>query len=376
MAVLDRLAFLHQLPVLLKGTSDDDTPCPGYLYEEITKISHESAGSSQCLLEYLLNRLQNSSCYVKLKVLKILLYLCSHGPPLFIQDLRRNVVYLQEAAAVSGPPDPLHGVSLYQKVRSLAQELVGSLYTEAPPHSTNGPPAKEKTQTGMGSQVFRPQTLQGFGYSQDKPSSASTGEALLSGIQRAAVAVTQAVLVSAGSQSPCPGDQADNAYKPVAVPLGSGHSCTESAVPPGVRSNRGCHRSGVPGGGWDDSDSGHSSQDSVQDKSSRSLSSDAGSKTGSDGQSRSSNRESTEGTERAEPSHPGDCLQEAQLVVTVTRGQRVFLTQEEVQHFIRGSSLLNCEVVFEMLNRSLEEDNECVKLVRTTYAPCVPSLLS
>lgn len=24
-----------QLPILLKGTSDDDVPCPGYLFEEI-----------------------------------------------------------------------------------------------------------------------------------------------------------------------------------------------------------------------------------------------------------------------------------------------------------------------------------------------------
>lgn len=27
-----------QLPVLLKGTSDDDAPCPGYLFEEIAGI--------------------------------------------------------------------------------------------------------------------------------------------------------------------------------------------------------------------------------------------------------------------------------------------------------------------------------------------------
>lgn len=359
--MLDRLAFLHQLPVLLKGTSDDDTPCPGYLYEEIARISHESAGSGQCLLEYLLNRLQNNSCRVKLKVLKILLYLCAHSTDPFLQDLRRNAAYIQEAAAVSGPPDPLHGISLYQKVRSSAQELVGSLFTDVSPHSSTVPPAKEKPPTGMGSQVCHPHNLQGFGYSQDKPGSGRTSEALLSGLQRAAVAVTQAV-VGAGSQSPCPGDQADNAYKPVVVPLGVGQPPAEKPVSKGAHSNRGCHRSGVPGGGWDDSDSGHSSQDSVQDKSSRSLSSDAASKTGSDCQSRSSNREGADTTDRVEPSHPGDCLQEAQLVLTVTRGDRAFLTQDEVQHFIRGCSLLNCEVVFEMLNRSLEDDNACVKL--------------
>ncbi|XP_069808540.1 AP-4 complex accessory subunit tepsin [Dendropsophus ebraccatus] len=359
MAVLGRLSFLQQLPLLLKGTSDDETPCPGYLYEEMAKISHESSGSCRCLLEYLLNRLQNDSCHVKLKVLKILLYLCSHGSDQIIQDLRRNTAYIQEASAVSGPPDPLHGISLYQKVRSVGQELVSSLYTDPVHRAPSMGPSKERCQPGMGSQVSR---SQGFGYSQEKPKLGTPSEALLSGIQRAAVAVTQKVLVGAGTPSPCPRDQGEDTYKPVAVPLGERPPSVGKAGPPAANGFRGSHRSGVPGGGWDDSDSGHSSQGSIQDKSPRSLSSDAGSKTGSDGQSRTSNRESTENAERVEPAHPGDCLQEAQLVSTITRGQKVFLTQEEVQHFVRGCSLLNCEVVFEMLNRSLEEDDTCIRL--------------
>ncbi|XP_073537099.1 AP-4 complex accessory subunit tepsin [Phyllobates terribilis] len=357
MAVLGRLTFLQQLPLLLKGTSDDDTPCPGYLYEEIAKISHESSWSCQCLLEYLLNSLQNNSCHVKLKVLKILLYLCSHGSDQIIQDLRRNAVYIQEASAVSGPPDPLHGISLYQRVRSAGQELVGSLYTDPAPHNPNMVPNKERCQPGMGSQLSR---SQGFGYTQEKQNLGTPSEALLSGIQRAAFAVTQKVLVGAGSPSPCVWDQTDDTYKPVAVPVGEQHPSTGKPMPPGT--HRGSHRSGVPGGGWDDSDSGHSSQDSFHNKSPRSQSSDAGSKTGSDGQSRSSNRESTEISERVEAAHPGDCLQEAQLVLTITRGQKVFLTQEEVQHFIRGCSLLNCEVVFAMLNCSMEGDDAGVQL--------------
>ncbi|XP_075701611.1 AP-4 complex accessory subunit tepsin [Rhinoderma darwinii] len=351
MAVLGKLTFLQQLPLLLKGTSDDDTPCPGYLYEEMAKISHESSGSCRCLLEYLLNRLQNNSCHVKLKVLKILLYLCSHGSDQIIQDLQRNAAYLQEASAVSGPPDPLHGISLYQKVRAAGQELVGSLYTDPAPRSSSMVPNKERCPPGMGSQVSR---SQGFGYSQEKPHLGS--EALLSGIHRAAVAVTQKVLVGAASPSPCLRDQVDDTYKPVTVPPGERHPSAGKPVP--AHSFRGDHHSGVPGGGWDDSDSGHSSQDSLQDKSPRSLSTDAG----SDGQSRSSNRENTEISERVEPAHPGDCLQEAQLVLTAIRGQKLFLTQEEVQQFVRGCSLLNCEVVFEMLNRSLEEDGSSIKL--------------
>lgn len=57
-----------QLPVLLRGTADEEGPCPGFVLEEISKISRESAGSSQCLLEFLLGRLRSGSCHVKLKV--------------------------------------------------------------------------------------------------------------------------------------------------------------------------------------------------------------------------------------------------------------------------------------------------------------------
>nr|XP_030698967.1 AP-4 complex accessory subunit tepsin isoform X7 [Globicephala melas] len=96
----DRLSFLHRLPILLKGTSDDDVPCPGYLFEEIAKITHESLGSSQCLLEYLLSRLQSGSGRVKLKVLKIMLHLCGHGSSSFLLILKRNPAFIQEAAGL------------------------------------------------------------------------------------------------------------------------------------------------------------------------------------------------------------------------------------------------------------------------------------
>ncbi|KAM4663081.1 AP-4 complex accessory subunit tepsin [Discoglossus pictus] len=362
MAVLERLKFLHQLPLLLKGTSDDDTPCPGYLYEEIAKISYESPGSCRCLMEHLLNRLQSSSCYVKLKVLKILLSLCSHGSPQFVQDLRRNASFIQEATDVSGPVDVYHGHSLYQKVRAAAQDLVGCLFSDTSSHAGPAVLSKARTQTGMGSQASHPQAMQGFGYSQDGNSMGTSGETFLNGIQRAAVAVTHAVLPGSVPRSSCPSTQSDDTYTPVAVPSSDRRPPSEKPLPVVAHNCRVSHRSGVPGGGWDESDSGHSSQESEQYKFPHSRSSDANSKSGSDGQSRSSNRESAEMTDRVESSHPGDCLQEAQLVWTVTRGRRVFLTKEEVQHFVRGCSLLNCEVVFEMLNRSLMDENSCIRM--------------
>uniref|UniRef100_A0A4W4EJV8 Uncharacterized protein n=1 Tax=Electrophorus electricus TaxID=8005 RepID=A0A4W4EJV8_ELEEL len=120
-ALMERLSFLQKVPTLMKATADDETPCPGYLFEDISKISHESVGCSQCLLEYLLQRLQGESCNVKLKVLKILLHLCGHGPPHFLTELRRNATFIQEATVYSGPPDPIHGNAPFQKVRVSAQ---------------------------------------------------------------------------------------------------------------------------------------------------------------------------------------------------------------------------------------------------------------
>lgn len=169
-----------QLPILLKGTSDDDIPCPGYLFEEIAKISHESLGSSQCLLEYLLNRLDSSSGHVKLKVLKILLYLCSHGSSSFMLILRRNSALIQEATAFAGPPDPLHGNSLYQKVRAAAQDLGSTLFSDALPQPPSQPP-QILPPAGMGAQARPHSALQGFGYTKE---SSRTGKTQDSWVER------------------------------------------------------------------------------------------------------------------------------------------------------------------------------------------------
>ncbi|KAF6728439.1 AP-4 complex accessory subunit tepsin [Oryzias melastigma] len=95
---LERLAFLQKVPTLMKATADDENPCPGYLFQEIGKISHESLGCGQCLLEYLLERLQVESCHVKLKVLKIFVHLCGHGSDHFLTELRRNSTFIQQAS--------------------------------------------------------------------------------------------------------------------------------------------------------------------------------------------------------------------------------------------------------------------------------------
>ncbi|XP_012658642.1 AP-4 complex accessory subunit tepsin isoform X2 [Otolemur garnettii] len=356
----DRLSFLHRLPILLKGTSDDDVPCPGYLFEEIAKISHESLGSSQCLLEYLLNRLYSSSGHVKLKVLKILLYLCGHGSSSFLLILRRNSSFIQEATALAGPPDPLHGNSLYQKVRAAAQDLGSTLFfdTKLPLPPCQRP--ETLPHTGMGSQSRPHSTLQGFGYSQEWGRTGSAGEAFLSTIQKAAEVVAN--VVRSGTESPSaqrPLPRGDT-YQPALTPLAShGQPSTGtqlSGTIPGTRAVR--HQPGQAGGGWEELDSGPSSQRSSQN-SDQHRNSDSSSPSGSDSHSGAS-RELGDLADRAEAS--SDCHQELSLVRTVTEGPHAFLSREEVQHFIKECGLLNCEAVLELLILHLGGTSECAQL--------------
>ncbi|XP_054834028.1 AP-4 complex accessory subunit tepsin isoform X2 [Eublepharis macularius] len=355
----DRLSFLSRLPTLIKSTADDEIPCPGYLFEEIAKISHDSTGSSHCLLEYLLNRLQNNSCHVKLKVLKILLYMCTHGSSHFLLQLKRNSSFIQEATVFSGPPDPLHGNSLYQKVRMTAQDLASTLFSDAllPPLATQ--PPKELPSTGMGSRPSPHSCLQGFGF--ERSSSTSTGNVLLATIQKAAEAVASAVLPSHELASPHVGELKEDAYEPVKAPS-PGESCALPVkMPPVVaQSMRVNHQPGQAGGGWEELESGQSSQNSLQENSELSRMSDSYSKASSDNQS--SAPEPGHVAERMEAENLGDCLQEVSLVSSVTQGSKVFLTREETQHFLKGCGRLNCEVVLAMLNRTLKDPSECIRM--------------
>nr|XP_033817262.1 AP-4 complex accessory subunit tepsin isoform X2 [Geotrypetes seraphini] len=357
-ALMDRLAFLQKLPTLMKGTSDDEVPCPGYLFQDIAKISQESEGSSRCLLEYLLNRLQNKSCHVKLKVLKILLYMCAHGSLHFILELRRNVTFIQEAAVFSGPPDPLHGSSLYQKVRSTAQDLASALFSDALISQSLTPTSRTLPQTGMGSQPTLSATLQGFGYTQEQFSHSSVSESLLSTIKKTAEVMSNAAPPNSLSNKP-----REEVYQPVTIPL-TGNSCQmPSEMPPlSTHSTRGSpYQPGLAGGGWEENDSGHSSQNSSQETCDLSRTSGSCSKCGSDSQSGTS-REASDAAERVEAINLNDCLQEINLVKIITKGDTVFLNREEIQHFVKGCALLNCEAVLELLNHSLSDERICVQM--------------
>ncbi|NXE82846.1 AP4AT protein, partial [Cochlearius cochlearius] len=297
------------------------------------------------------------------QVLKILLHTCTQGSPQFVLQLKRNACFVREAAEFAGPPDPLHGNSLNQKVRAAAQDLASVLFSDAPLPQPAALPARPLPPAGMGSSPSPCGSLQGFGFSSEKSGSASTGEALLSTIQRAAEAVAHAVLPSPEGPRPRRRELHEDTYQPVRAPSPT-RSLAGAVKPPAAaaaHSSRVSHQPGLAGGGWEEADSGHSSQDSSQGNGELSRTSDSCSKSGSDSHSGAS-RELTHVSERVDADGLGDCVREVSLVSALTRGARVFLTREEAQHFVKECGLLNCEVVLELLSRALEDPSDSVRM--------------
>uniref|UniRef100_A0A3P8UIZ8 TEPSIN adaptor related protein complex 4 accessory protein n=1 Tax=Cynoglossus semilaevis TaxID=244447 RepID=A0A3P8UIZ8_CYNSE len=332
------LCFLHlKVPTLMKATADDETPCPGYLFQEIGKISHESLGCGQCLLEYLLERLQVESCFVKLKVLKIFVHLCSHGSHYFLIELRRNSTFIQQASGQAGPPDPIHGTALYQRVRNSAQvrhmlcrRVVLSCVRKA----------------------VTPWILKRHHFHVDLPAST---DSLLDKIQKAAEVVASAVLPPTEHQGI---RLHDNHYRAVAAP--------PAPIEVAVR----CP--GQVGGGWEETDSyNNSSHNSSQDITTDSRAS-LGSKSADIRSASGGSRESSgDLSERVEALQLGDCVQEMALISRLTEGSRVFLSREENQHFIKECSTLNCEVVVELLSNKLQDPSNSVKMRALCAISCL-----
>ncbi|XP_029312731.1 LOW QUALITY PROTEIN: AP-4 complex accessory subunit tepsin [Cottoperca gobio] len=369
---MERLAFLQKVPTLMKATADEENPCPGYLFQDIGKISHESTGCAQCLLEYLLERLQVDSCHVKLKVLKIFVHLCGHGSNHFLTELRRNSTFIQQASVYSGPPDPIHGTALYQKVRNTAQEVARLLFTD--PISTKGnvPQLNLALPTmGMGSATSHRSGMQGFGYSPGKQGTAGS-DSLLDKIQKAAEVMASAVLPPTEHQGI---RLHDNHYRAVAAPS----TPIEVAVP-ACAYNLPAHTPkaltqrcpGQVGGGWEETDSGNSSShNSSQDMAANSRTS-VGSKSADTGSHSGASRESSgDLSERVEALQLGDCGQEMALISKLTEGSRVFLSRDESQHFIKECSILNCEVVVELLSSKLQDPSNTVKMRALCAESCL-----
>ena len=90
-----------------KATADSAEPTPGYMFNEIARITHASVDACLQLENFLLKRLKKDSVHVKLKVLRVIKHCCQHGHATFRREMQRHTTDIKEclsACCTAFPP--------------------------------------------------------------------------------------------------------------------------------------------------------------------------------------------------------------------------------------------------------------------------------
>ncbi|KAK3091703.1 hypothetical protein FSP39_022009, partial [Pinctada imbricata] len=331
-----------QISTILKATSDDDAPIPGYLYQEVNNITLESDGYCHSTLEYLVDRLNKPSCHVKFKVLKIMKYVVENGSPNFRLGLLKLSKGIAEATKFSGPPDPLHGNVPYQVVRKTAKELSQLLFDTEDKSDRNISQTTKDPSHSVGIGSYRNQShtkMEGFGNVSHAPQK-GLGQRLMQNISDLAASATETsedqqreVLMALGT----PGH-----YKPPQHVASSQNTYNEEPGsqqrPPVIKSKVPQHTPGRAGGGWEDSD------DEEEAPLTSSLSSDK----------KSSDTSDT--TKRLEHITVEDWSSEESLVESTVKIQKsMYITNQEITEFLKACTGCNCEKILEFITQRLND---------------------
>ena len=123
-----------------KATSPDEVPTPGYMYNEVARITHASADAATALKDFLLKRLKKDNPHVKAKTLRLIKHCCMQGHGTFKRDMQRHTTEVKECLSYRGTPDALHGDTYNKQVRDMAQEAMAAIFdtTQADPNVTAG----------------------------------------------------------------------------------------------------------------------------------------------------------------------------------------------------------------------------------------------
>ena len=82
--------------LVTKATSPDEIPTPGYMFNEIARITQSSADACKQLIDFLIKRLKKDSVHVKLKVLRVIKHCCAQGHATFRRDMQRHTTEIKE----------------------------------------------------------------------------------------------------------------------------------------------------------------------------------------------------------------------------------------------------------------------------------------
>ena len=95
--------------IVYKAIADDGSPTPGYLYNELAKLTHSSVDDCQKIQAILIKSLSKKSPLVKLKALKVIRHVSRAGRSDFQRGLQRNNAAIKECLQYRGEPHPLRG---------------------------------------------------------------------------------------------------------------------------------------------------------------------------------------------------------------------------------------------------------------------------
>lgn len=339
MDVVDKVSFVNKISMLLKATSDDDNPIPGYLYDDVNKISYESPGYCISLLEFLVSQLEKRSYHTKLKVLKLMTYVVEKGHQDFRQGLRRQATGIKEATKFSGPPDPLHGNVPYLMVRQTAQSLSEILFdaerkmesqTDQKKYSSNS------ASTGMGN-IQGKGKMEGFGNSpQHQPK--TTGQLLRDSLGNFLDKLTE----SPQSNQTFLTDthKLSNNFAPVKLDQKTEIDMLAQNFTDSLPCVTVPHVPGKAGGGWDD------------DVQSLRLSSSHI----STNKDHLSSTEFVDDRPDSEEYSLPDWSEEDQLVSEMIQNPRQIPSRTDLETFNTKCSCLNCDKILELINHHLQTD--------------------
>ncbi|CAG5121681.1 unnamed protein product [Candidula unifasciata] len=346
-----RISFVNKIGIILKATSDDESPTAGYLYKDINDISFESVGYCDSLVEFLVDRLKSRSCHVKFKVLKLMAHIAKNGSRDFQLGLRKHSDIIKECMKFGGPPHPLHGNVPYLMVRKISKELCEILYNmEAPSSGSQADVAGSERQQdpkygGLGP-ARTGGAIQGFGNTPTQPK--SLGETILDGIEKLGAKISET-----------PSDRSSTVnYRPPVVVTGNMEPAYPSVALEGSSSKSTVmkkHQPGRAGGGWNDDDEGEEeNNENNNDNGSKQFSFETDSL--------------VDHTYRLQQDEvQADWKEESELVVSVVKegstGENgIFLSPSTVTAFLNKCSTLSCDKVVEILVQKLASQDAGVVL--------------
>jgi len=118
--------------ILNKATTSDASPPPGYLFEEIAKMTLSNYEVNIKIVAFLGLRLNNRSPHVKWKTLLVIRHVSMKGSPQFkLNMMREHISAIKQCLSWTGPSDPIRGDETNQRVRDAAAHAIEALSADS-----------------------------------------------------------------------------------------------------------------------------------------------------------------------------------------------------------------------------------------------------